>query len=110
MADNMENMNAELDEEEGIIELEGEDGVVERFVFIDAIEYEYNGEKSTYYALIPEASMDNEEGADNFVVLKTMLVDGEEMLATVDSDEEYETVGDIFMDRFADMAGYDEEE
>ena len=110
MADNMENLNAELDEEEGIIELEGEDGTVERFVFVDAIEYEYNGEKATYYALIPESSMDDENGADSFVVLKTAMINGEEMLATVDSDDEYETVGEVFMDRFADMAGFDDEE
>ncbi len=110
MAENIENTNAELDEEDGIIELEGEDGTVERFAFVDAIQYEYNGETSTYYALVPEAAMDDENGADEFVILKTMLVNGEEMLATVDNDDEYETVGEIFMDRFSDLAAYEDEE
>ena len=96
--------NAVLDEEEGIIELEDEDGNVVRFEFIDAVEH--NG--VTYYALVPES--DEEEGADQFVVLKEQEIDGQSMLATIDSDEEYQEMGEIFLQRFAELAGYDEDE
>lgn len=96
--------NTYLDEEEGIIELEDEDGNVTRFEFIDAMEY--NG--TTYYALVPES--DDDEGADQFVVLKEQEINGESMLATIDSDEEYASIGEMFLKRFADLAGYDEDE
>ncbi len=96
--------NTILDEEEGIIELEDEDGNVTRFEFIDAIEH--NG--TTYYALVPQT--DDEEVADEFVVLKEEEIDGQAMLATVDNDEEYSAIGEIFLQRFAELAGYDDEE
>ncbi|MBE6902137.1 MAG: DUF1292 domain-containing protein [Ruminococcaceae bacterium] len=96
--------NTFLDEEEGIIELEDEDGNVTRFEFVDAMEY--NG--VTYYALVPES--DDDEGADQFVVLKEEEVNGEAMLATVDDDDEYSTVGEMFLQRFAELAGYDEDD
>lgn len=95
--------NAVLDEEEGIIELEDEDGNVVRFEFIDALEH--NG--VTYYALVPES--DDDEGADQFVVLKEQDIDGEAMLATVDDDDEYAEVGELFLKRFAEYAGYEED-
>ena len=100
-----EDMNSTfLDEEEGIIELEDEDGNVTRFEFVDAMEY--NG--VTYYALVPES--DDDEGADQFVVLKEEEINGESMLATVDDDDEYSTVGELFLQRFAELAGYDEDD
>lgn len=102
MADEMN--NALLDEEEGIIELEDEDGNVVRFEFVDAVEH--NG--VTYYALVPES--DDEEGADQFVVLKEQEINGEAMLATIDDDDEYSAIGEIFLKRFAEYAGFDEDD
>lgn len=102
MADEMN--NALLDEEEGIIELEDEDGNVVRFEFVDAMEH--NG--VTYYALVPET--DDEEGADQFVVLKEQEINGEAMLGTIDDDAEYAEIGEIFLQRFAEFAGYDDED
>lgn len=99
-----EDMNNILDEEEGIIELEDEEGNVTRFEFIDAMEY--NG--VTYYALVPET--DEDEVADQFVVLKEEEIDGQVMLATVDDDEEYSAVGELFLQRFSELAGYEDEE
>ncbi len=96
--------NAVLDEEEGIIELEDEDGNVTRFEFIDAIEH--NG--TTYYALVPES--EDEEGADQFVVLKEQEINGEAMLATIDSDEEYASIGEIFLKRFSELASYEDDD
>ena len=70
----------------------------------------------TYYAMFPAVSEDEESGepvdvdADDeeygLVIMKTVLVDGEEMLSTPDSDEELDEVYSLFMERFFE----DEEE
>ena len=103
-----ENNDITLDEDEGIIELEDEEGNVTRFEFVDRLEQ--NG--TVYYALVP-ADYDEDEGASEFVVLKETVIDSEEMLATVDDDDEYQSIGELFLQRFAelpelDMEGFDE--
>lgn len=98
-----ENENAYLDEDEGIIELEDEDGNVTRFEFVDRAEM--NG--TVYYALIPEEYDENEDGDAEFVVLKEAEINGETMLATVDDDDEYQQVGEMFLQRFAEMSDVD---
>lgn len=100
--DNYEN-DAFLDEDEGIIELEDEDGNISRFEFVDRIEH--NG--TVYYAVIPEVCDDNPEVSSEFVVLKEAEIDGEMMLATVDSDDEYLKVGEMFLQRFSELPEMD---
>lgn len=103
-----ENTEAFLDEEDGIIELEDEDGNVTAFEFVDRAELD----GTVYYALIPVDYDDEEEPAE-FVVLKEMIVDGEAMLSTVDDDNEYAKAGEMFLKRFAeasDFGGEDLEE
>lgn len=98
-----ENEDAFLDEDEGIIELEDEEGNVTRFEFVDRAEL--NG--TVYYALIPEDYDENSEEAAEFVVLKETEIDGETMLATVDDDDEYQRVGAMFLQRFTEMPELD---
>ena len=102
-----ESENAYLDEEEGIIELDDEDGNVSRFEFVDRAEMD----GTVYYALIPEDYDEDGDGNAEFVVLKEVKQDGEEMLATVDDDSEYERVGEMFLKRFSELAEevYDED-
>lgn len=100
-----ENNEAYLDEEEGIIELEDEEGNITAFEFVDRIEE--NG--VIYFALVP-AEYDEDEGATEFVVLKQTTIDGEDVLVTVDDDEEYNTIGEKFLQRFAELPGYEDEE
>ena len=99
-----EKNDAFLDEDEGIIELEDEDGNVTRFEFVDKAEL--NG--VVYYALIPEGSEDEE--AAEFVVLKEIEDDGEAMLSTIDDDDEYNAAGEMFIKRFSELMedGFDE--
>lgn len=97
-----ENEDVFLDEDEGIIELEDEEGNVTRFEFVDRAEM--NG--VVYYALIP-ADYDEEEGAAEFVVLKETEADGEPMLATVDDDAEYNAAGEMFLQRFSELPELD---
>ncbi|MCH5208761.1 MAG: DUF1292 domain-containing protein [Oscillospiraceae bacterium] len=104
--DMAENNDAFLDEEEGIIELEDEEGNVTRFEFVDRAEY--NG--VVYYALIPADYDENGEGAAEFVVLKEQEIDGDVMLATVDDDDEYNAVGEMFLKRFSELPDLDDGE
>lgn len=98
-----ENNDAYLDQDEGIIELTDEDGVVSRFEFVDRMEY--NG--TVYYALIP-AEYDEEEGAAEFIVLKEAVVENDDALVTVDDDAEYTAIGEMFLQRFAQLPDLEE--
>ncbi len=99
-----ENENAYLDEDEGIIELEDEEGNIKRFEFVDRAEM--NG--TVYYALIPEEYDENDDSEAEFVVLKEQEINGEVMLATVDDDEEYNRAGEMFLQRFAELPDLDD--
>ena len=69
---------------------------------------EHNG--ITYHALFPAVAEDEETGepvdvdADDeeygLVIMKTVEENGEELLSTLDSDEEIEEVYNLFMERF----------
>lgn len=85
--------------------LEDEDGNEKEFEVLGELEYE-NG---IYCALIPyyENPEDLLEDDGEFVVLKREMVDGEEMLCTIEDDDEYDTVGNLFIEMFQEM---DEEE
>ena len=65
-----------------------------------------------YYALVPyfenPESMIEED--TELVVLKIMEENGEEFLATIDNDEEYERIGNIFLERINEMLAGDDEE
>lgn len=80
---------------------EGNEIVLE---FVDALEY--NGQ--TYQAFFPaETEGENEDDPDNgLVILKTIHEDGEDLLSTLDSDEELEAVYELFMESlFSDEDG-----
>lgn len=84
------------DEEGNDIELE----------YVDAIEVD----GQTYMAFFPTVEDENDEAAaEDFglVILKSVMENGEELLSTLDSDEELERVYDLFMEQL--MADEDEE-
>ena len=74
-----------------------EEGVEQTFELLDVMEAEGN----TYYALVPYAENPEDilEGSDELVVLKMEEVDGEELLASIEDDEEFERIGQMFLDR-----------
>lgn len=76
-----------------------EDGNEIALEFIDALEY--NGQM--YQAFFPAETEDNEDDPDNgLVILKVLHEDGEDLLSTLDSDEELETVYNLFMESLFD--------
>ena len=67
---------------------------------------EYNNE--VYMAFFPAVEEDADEDSDEYgmVILKSIEENGEELLSTLDSDEELNEVYDLFMERLFE----DEEE
>ncbi|MCI6054285.1 DUF1292 domain-containing protein [Dysosmobacter sp.] len=78
-----------------------EDGKELVLEFVDTLEH--NGQ--TYQAFFPaETEGENEDDPDNgLVILKVIHEDGEDLFSTLDSDEEIDTVYELFMEQlFAD--------
>ena len=73
-----------------------EDGKEIVLEFVDALEY--NGQQ--YQAFFPaETEGEDEDNPDNgLVILKVLHEDGEDLLSTLDSDEELDAVYDLFME------------
>ena len=78
-----------------------EDGKELVLEFVDTLEH--NGQ--TYQAFFPaETEGENEDDPDTgLVILKVIHEDGEDLFSTLDSDEEIDTVYELFMEQlFAD--------
>jgi len=83
-----------------------EDGNDFELELVDTLEHD----GITYYAMFPAVDADDETGepkdvdADDeeygLVIMKAIQEDGEELLSTLDSDEELDTVYQLFMERF----------
>ncbi|MGI5962922.1 MAG: DUF1292 domain-containing protein [Lawsonibacter sp.] len=88
------------------ISVTDEDGNEFELELVDSLEY--NG--ITYYAMFPAVEEDEETGepievdADDeeygLVIMKVIQENGEELLSTPDSDEELDTIYNLFMERF----------
>ena len=77
-----------------------EDGKEIVLEFVDALEH--NGQM--YQAFFPAETEDEEEDPDSgLVILKVIQEDGEDLLSTLDTEEELEAVYELFMELlFAD--------
>jgi uncharacterized protein YrzB (UPF0473 family) len=86
-----------------LFELIDEEGNKKQFELFDAAEID--GEQ--YYAMLP--AIEDEEFLDSdcdLVILKSIEEDGEEILASIDDDDEFEIVSRFFLERLEE--GYDE--
>ena len=97
-----ENEKLNPEEEYDVYTLTDEDGNESEFTLIGSVEMKGN----TYYALIP-ADVDEESEYLEYVILKKTIEDGEEVLVSVDDDDEYDDVADYFDDLFADEIDLD---
>lgn len=85
-----------------IYNLTDEDGQEESFKLIGKCEYS----GKTYFAF---QSLDEEN--ESFAILRVSeIVDGEAVLDTIDDDEEFDAVADIFEDEIFFDIDYDEDE
>ncbi len=97
---------AEFYDEANLYTLVDEEGVEQTFEMLDTMEVD----GKQYYALIPVYDDPEKqlESDGELVVLTSEEVDGEEMLASIDDDEEYERIGNMFIDRLNSL--YEDEE
>lgn len=91
-----------------IFTLTDEDGNEQEFELMDIMEE--NG--TIYYALVPyledpEAMIQEDT---ELVVLKVGEENGEEFLSTIDDDDEYERIGEMFIERINNMLESEDEE
>lgn len=99
--ENLEN-NSDLGEAEydpEIYTLVDEEGNQHDFEIIDEVEHD----GSKYFALVPLLDEDEDSVEEQVVILKSSIVDGQEVMITIESQQEYETVGQIFFTRFQDI-------
>ena len=75
-----------------------EDGKELVLEFMDALEY--NGQ--LYQAFFPAEAEGEEDPDAGLVILKVLHEDGEDILSTLDSDEELEAVYNLFMESLFD--------
>ena len=69
-------------------------------------QYEKNGEQ--YFAMIPaEEDEGDESDILEYVILKLAKENGEEILVTVDDDDELDDIADYFDDLFSQEIDYD---
>ena len=94
-----------------LYELEDENGDKQSFELLDVMEYE--GEK--YYALTPyfdeeEAERMLEDSGEVVILRSEFDENNDEILASIDDDEEYEKIGELFMQRIDEMFEFDDDE
>lgn len=80
-----------------ILTLEDDEGVEHTFEVLDAID---TGEKR-YMALCPvfDDPVASLEDSGELVIMQVVEVNGEEFLETIEDDDEYDEIADIFMER-----------
>lgn len=78
-----------------------EDGKEQTFELIDT----YEDGENRYYAMVPYYENPDDLISNNgeLVILKAEYVNDEEMLVTIEDDDEYDRIGAIFMQRIEEM-------
>lgn len=100
MADMMNDMAADL------YTLVDEEGVEQTFEMIDVMDVD----DERYYALVPyydDPTKELETDTELVILKSEEDENGEEILASIDNDEEYEKIGAMFLSRLNEM--YEEE-
>ena len=97
---------AEMYDEANLYTLVDEEGVEQTFEMLDTMEVD----GKQYYAMIPVYDTPEEqlENDGELIVLTSEEVDGEEYLASIDDDEEYERIGNLVIERLNKMFEDDE--
>lgn len=107
MAENID-LNGMEDYTPDIYTLEDEEGNEQVFEMLDVMEFE--GEK--YFALTPYAESPEEllEDSGEVIILKSVYEGDEEMMVSIDDDDEYDRVGKVFIERLEEMYDFTDDE
>ena len=84
------------EEEVEVYTLEDEDGNESEFTLIKRLDVE--GSSYVAFEYFNEEDYEGTEDEDSFVILKVVSEDGEEVFVTIEDDEEFDKVADIFED------------
>lgn len=90
--------------DDSVYTLTDENGNDEDFVLLGSAEIE----GKVYLALVPAAQADS-ENAEYVILRQDMDENGEDFLVTIDDDEEFDTVADLFEDELFGEIDYDGE-
>ena len=90
--------------DDSVYTLTDENGNDEDFVLLGSAEIE----GKVYLALVPAAQADS-ENAEYVILRQDMDENGEDSLVTIDDDEEFDTVADLFEDELFGEIDYDGE-
>ena len=88
----------EMQQEIDVYTLTDEEGNEKQFEMIGEAEIE----GVTYYALT-ELDADYNQVSEEYVILRLEKEDGEDVLVSIDDDEEFDRVADFFDDQFSDI-------
>jgi uncharacterized protein YrzB (UPF0473 family) len=89
-----------------LFELVDDEGNKRNFELVDAAEI--GGEQ--YFAMVPAIEDEDFLNADlDLVILKSIEEDGEEILASIDDDDEYDKVSRFFFERMEEALGGDDD-
>ena len=100
-------INNEMDMEVEIYTLTDEDGSESDFELLGR--HDLDGQ--SYVALAPvDVEEDGDEDEGSFIVLKVVEENGEEVFETIEDDEEFDRIADIFEDELLQEMDYDGEE
>lgn len=85
--------------EDSIVTLVDDEGRMSEFEVLDAIDTK----DGRFVALLPLASINEETGEGEYIILSVVTVDGQEELAEIDDEELLEAVADVFQERFQEL-------
>ena len=83
-----------------------ENGVTHHFEELDRIETE----DGKFVALLPISESDDEDEADELIVLRVHIDEDETWLAPIEEDDVFEDVSKIFEERLSDQFDFEDEE
>ncbi len=93
------------EDEYRIISLTDDEGRSSEYEILDAIETQ----EGKFVALMPLASVNDETGEAEYIILQVEIVDDEEELAEIEDDELLMALDDLFRERFKEIYGDDDE-
>ena len=87
-----------------IYTLVDEENVEQQFELLDIMEMD----DERYFALIPyyenpEEMLSEDEDGDLIILKSQMVENGEELMVSIDDDDEYQRVGNIFLEKLSQM-------
>ena len=104
MNDNFNTAAARAEDEEddeSIISLTDDEGRTSDYQILDAIETQ----EGKFVALLPLASIDDETGEAEYIILQVVIEDNEEELSEIDDEELLMALDDLFRERFKEIYG-----